>query len=665
MLAVNPAFVPGGLNVFWSLAPGSRSYLTVVSGSPPNERGMAYNPLTRRVILVSRTSPTVYVLDGDTGADLWTLNKTGVTGGYTSAYYLLMVGVADDGAVYAGNLTVYGTTTNFKLYRWANDSSGTMPTVAYSGDPGAGTNQRWGDTLDVRGAGTNTQVIIGSRSGNVAAVLTTANGTSFTSRLITVADAPMGAFGLGIAFGAGNTFWGKATSQNLRQVSFDPAAGSGTTVRSYADPTFPATVAPIGVTTDLNLLGGINLATAGNGNHFRLYDLAPTLTNGTPVLITSTNFATDNENTYSGTGAVDFGGDRVYALSSNNGLLAMQIIPLLVNTPPTITLQPQPATQSVTAGQSATFTVTATGSPSPNYQWCFNATSILGATASSYTRNNAQPADAGSYSVVVTNVAGSVTSSNAILIVNVPPAITTQPQPGTQSVTVGQSASFTVSATGTAPLSYQWRFNGTNLVGATTPGYTRTNAHPADAGSYSVVVTNVAGSVTSSNAILIVNVPPEITTQPASLSVTVGANAAFSVTATGTAPLAYQWYFGGLPIAGATDSAFTVTNAQPAAAGDYAVEVINVAGQVTSSNAVLTVTQPTPPQIDRVGLLPDGQIRLQVSGAPGQYAVEATTNLVVVEWVELTNFTATTMPFQYVDSETNLAQRFYRVRLMP
>ena len=101
-----------------------------------------------------------------------------------------MVGVADDGAVYAGNLTTAGTTTAFKLYRWANDSSNTVPTVAYSGDPGAGNNQRWGDTLDVRGAGTNTQVILASRNGNVVAVLTTANGTTFTSKLITVADAP-------------------------------------------------------------------------------------------------------------------------------------------------------------------------------------------------------------------------------------------------------------------------------------------------------------------------------------------------------------------------------------------------------------------------------------------------------------------------------------------
>jgi len=317
-LTVNPAFDVGGWTQLWSLAPGARPYLTV--NSLPYERGMAYNPATRRLVLVSRNGPQVYVLDADTGADVGELSVSGVSGG---TYDLLMIGVSDDGAVYAGNLTTAGTTTAFTLYRWASDTPGTVPTVAYSGDPGAGNNQRWGDTLDVRGAGADTQVILASRSGNVVAVLATANGTTFTSSLVTVADAPAGAFGLGLAFGAGDTFWGKATSQNLRQVSFDLVAGTGATTRSHPNPTFPGTVAPIGVSPALNLLAGINVGVTGN--HLRLYDL--TLTNGTPVFITSTNFATDNDNTASGTGSVDFGEDRVYALGANNGLVALQILP--------------------------------------------------------------------------------------------------------------------------------------------------------------------------------------------------------------------------------------------------------------------------------------------------------------------------------------------------
>src|ERR1019366_6324995 len=131
------------------------------------------------------------------------------------------------------------------------------------------------------------------------------------------------------------------------------------------------------------------------------------------------------------------------------------------------------------------------------------------------------------YAVVVTNFAGSATSSDALLTVNVAPAITLQPQPPTQSVNVGQSATFTVSATGTPSPAYQWRFNGATIMGATATSYTRNNVLPGDAGSYSVVVTNVAGNVTSSNAILMVNVPPAITAQPEGVSVTAGSNAAF------------------------------------------------------------------------------------------------------------------------------------------
>jgi len=244
------------------------------------------------------------------------------------------------------------------------------------------------------------------------------------------------------------------------------------------------------------------------------------------------------------------------------------------------------------------------------------------------------------------------------------PVITQQPQPAEQSVTVGQGASFTVEATGTAPLSYQWRHNGVPLAGATASSYTRNNVEISDAGNYSVVITNVAGSVTSLDAVLVVNVPPTITTQPQSQAVIQGGNASFTVAAAGTAPLVYQWYFDGQPLADATDSALTITNAQPADAGSYAVEVLNLAGQIMSDPATLTVN--APPQIDEIRVLADGRFELQISGAPGQYVVEATPDVAgVVSWTALTNFTVTTTNFQYYDSETGLARRFYRVRWTP
>ena len=408
-LVVQPTCVPVGMTPIWSLAPGSRPYLTV--SALPYERGMVYNPITQRLLIVSRNGPHVYALNANTGADSHELNISGVSGG---TYALLMVGAAADGAVYAGNLTTAGTTTAFKLYRWANDSPTTVPTVAYSGDPGAGNGQRWGDTLDVRGAGTNTQILLASRAGNVVAVLTTANGTTFTSKLITVPDAPAGAFGLGLAFGAGNTFWGKATSQDLRQVGFDLGAGTGSTIRSHAAPDFPAAVAPIGVSLPLNLLGGIKVGVSGND--FRLYNLTPA--NSPPVALATNSFPTDNENSQTGTGATSFGDTRVYALGANNGLLALEIQCAAPTVPPTIDTHPQ--SQSVKLGSNATFTVLATGDVPLHYQWQFKGIGIMGATGSSYTRWNVQTSDAGNYTVTVTNVAGVASSQPATLTVMLP-----------------------------------------------------------------------------------------------------------------------------------------------------------------------------------------------------------------------------------------------------
>ncbi|HXU79044.1 MAG TPA: immunoglobulin domain-containing protein, partial [Methylomirabilota bacterium] len=163
----------------------------------------------------------------------------------------------------------------------------------------------------------------------------------------------------------------------------------------------------------------------------------------------------------------------------------------------------QPASQTVNPGTSAAFSVAATGTAPLRYQWRFNGGNIAGATASSYTKANAQASDAGNYSVVITNVAGTITSGNAVLSVNSPPGITTPPQP--QTVIAGNSANFTVTASGTAPLGYQWRLNGTNIAGATTTALSRPNVQLVDAGNYAVVVTNSLGSITSAPAALTVN----------------------------------------------------------------------------------------------------------------------------------------------------------------
>jgi uncharacterized repeat protein (TIGR01451 family) len=173
----------------------------------------------------------------------------------------------------------------------------------------------------------------------------------------------------------------------------------------------------------------------------------------------------------------------------------------------------------------------------------------------------------------------------------VAPTITTQPQ--SQTVIQGANATFTVVATGTAPLSYQWKKNGTAITGATATSYTIFGAQASDAATYTVTVSNSGGNVTSSGATLTVIIPPSISVQPANQYVPQGGNATFCVTAGGSLPLSYQWQFNGSSIGGATANCFTVVNAAAANAGNYAVVVSNAGGNLTSANASLTVTYPS------------------------------------------------------------------------
>jgi len=168
------------------------------------------------------------------------------------------------------------------------------------------------------------------------------------------------------------------------------------------------------------------------------------------------------------------------------------------------------------------------------------------------------------------------------------PVITAQPQNFT--VTNGNTALFSVAASGTGTLLYQWQFNGANLTNRTNATLTLANAQLANAGAYDAVVSDDVGYVISSVATLVVLVPPSITTQPLSQTGNVGGYITFSVTASGTSPLNYQWYFNTTTaLSGATAAILTLTNLQTTNAGNYTVAVANSAGAVTSAVAALTV----------------------------------------------------------------------------
>jgi hypothetical protein len=253
----------------------------------------------------------------------------------------------------------------------------------------------------------------------------------------------------------------------------------------------------------------------------------------------------------------------------------------------------QPQSLSVVAGSPAVFSVAATGTAPLTYQWRKGGINIAGQTALSYTIAATVVGDAGSYDVVIFNTAGSATSAVATLTVNpapVAPGITTPPL--SQVVVAGSPVTFTVAVTGTAPLAYQWRKGGVNLVGQAASSYTIAATVVGDAGSYDVIVSNIAGSAASSLATLTVNpapVAPGITTPPLSQVVTAGSPVTFTVAATGTAPLAYQWMRNGSAINGATASTYIFTASYADTGAAYSVTVSNLAGVITSVPATLIV----------------------------------------------------------------------------
>lgn len=190
-----------------------------------------------------------------------------------------------------------------------------------------------------------------------------------------------------------------------------------------------------------------------------------------------------------------------------------------------------------------------------------------------------------SATVIIAGGCGSYGGSKAVA-----PSISAQP--ASASVAAGQMATFSVVATGTSPLNYQWQKNGANISGANSANYATPPAQSNDNGStFDVAISNSAGTVTSSTATLTVTADaPAITTQPASITVTVGATAAFSVTATGASPLKYQWQKGAADISGANSASYTTPATQASDSGStFDVEVSNSSGTVTSNMATLTV----------------------------------------------------------------------------
>lgn len=254
--------------------------------------------------------------------------------------------------------------------------------------------------------------------------------------------------------------------------------------------------------------------------------------------------------------------------------------------PPSITLQPSP--QSLCAGETLTLTVTATGT-NLTYQWQQNGQNIPGATSATYTKMQTTVNDSGPYRCVIDSDCGSVNSSEVVVTVSTATVINQQSE--SQDVCVGDPVELSVSAVGTE-LSYQWRFNGSPITGATQATYNAiTFAELSDAGTYDCVVSSATCDDVTSNAIVLGVVDSvAITQQPVGDDVCTGEEVSFSVVASGS-NLTYQWRQNGQDIAGANSATYTIAAATANDAGTYTCFITSSCGEVTSSGAVLTVTQ--------------------------------------------------------------------------
>jgi hypothetical protein len=326
--------------------------------------------------------------------------------------------------------------------------------------------------------------------------------------------------------------------------------------------------------------------------------------NGAPIAgATSSTYSVANvQSSQSGT----------YSCDVSNSLTSVMSNAVTVSIGSTVTTSP--ANVSISAGQVGTFTVAASGESPFAIQWyeiapgSATGIAIAGATLGTYVTPVATTSESGSqFYATITDACGTVTTTAVATMTvttsDVPPTIVQQPV--SQTVAIGATPTFSALASGSPTIGYQWyeipagKTVGSAIATATTASYTlpATATALGDNGDqYYVIATNAYGQATSQNATLAIGSGILIVTQPVSQYVLVGQTATFSVTATSTLPLTYQWYEAApgsanfAAIAGATSASYSVTNATVSEYGTvFYVVVKNAVSSVTSSSAALYV----------------------------------------------------------------------------
>ncbi|MGH9736926.1 MAG: hypothetical protein ACRD8A_20340 [Candidatus Acidiferrales bacterium] len=479
-----------------------------------------------------------------------------------------------------------------------------------------------GNTITITGAGAIVLEASQAASGDYAATTTTivfpaVYSTPLATSLVGSAASP--AFGASINLVP--TFSGGTAEIGSSGLGSSDVTTSATSGSSY---TTAAMTAATTYTLTVTGTGG-NTATAtftATPTPVTITPISPanqTSGPGTLTFVATASGGTTNALTWSATGgSIDSSGDWtgpntigtyvIKATSVDNPLVSASTTATVSG--PVITAQP--LGKNACVGYSASLNVAADYATS--YGW-LNGGSAVG-SGPTLTFTNLTTGDSGSYNAVVSNGAGSVTSNTAILNVVSPTTLTITRNPTSVSVYASQTATFSIAATGTGTLAYQWYTgtpgSGTPISGATASNYTTSALGASDDGTqYYVTVTDndcTATTLTSTAATLTVSatdsaVPPTIVVQPVGATVTAGGTAAFSVTASGPGTLTYQWYrvpyqstgmssAAGVAISGATNATYTVPTSQTAQTNDgdnYFVVVTNQYGTAVSDHVTLAV----------------------------------------------------------------------------
>lgn len=313
-----------GVSLTGDVVPGPYPYLATLN----NERGLAYNPVTGNLILVSRSGGNnIRILDGLTGVDKGALNLgTGIVTGGT--FPINMVGVADDGAIYVANLQANVTTGAFRIYKWDNETVA-APSVFFSNTiPMTGTSPRLGDSLDVIGSGSSTRLVAGA-SGTLGYAVITGSG-AIAVQSFSPTGPGSGDFRLGITFAA-NEFevWGKQTGGT--------AAAAPVRRTTYTDLPSGASVGSSVLTTggesamDYAVIDGIPyLATVdANSSRVRVYNMSNPASPG--LVVEGTTLTAPSVTNTNSVGQVKWGpisgsSAILYAMNTNNGIQAFQVV---------------------------------------------------------------------------------------------------------------------------------------------------------------------------------------------------------------------------------------------------------------------------------------------------------------------------------------------------